>query len=83
MKMIPDICEYCDGKLEERRVLARFRYRESTVYIENVPAWVCKHCGEQYFDAPVYKRLESIAQHQDQIRRVIQFPLAEYDTNIA
>jgi YgiT-type zinc finger domain-containing protein len=82
-KKIPDSCEYCDGELEEKQILARFRYKGDTVYIENVPAWVCKRCGEQYFDAPVYKRLEMIAQHQDQIERVIQFPLAEYNTAIA
>ncbi len=74
-----DTCEICDGPLEERRILARFRYKSETIYVENVPAWVCKHCGEQYFDAPVYKRLEEIAQHRAQIQRAISFPLAEFD----
>ena len=78
-----DKCELCDGDLQERLVLARFRYKNDTIYVENVPAWVCKQCGEQYFDAPVYKRLELIAQHRDQIEHVIQFPLAEYNTAIA
>jgi YgiT-type zinc finger domain-containing protein len=72
-------CEICGGPLEERRVLARFRYKGETIYIENVPAWVCKHCGEQYYDAPVYKRLEEIAQRRDQIQRVISFPIVEFD----
>ena len=72
-------CEICDGPLEERRVLARFRYKADTIYIENVPAWVCKHCGEQYYDAPVYKQMEAIAQRCEQIERVISFPLAEFD----
>jgi hypothetical protein len=44
-----------------------------------VPAWVCVKCGEQYFDAPVYKRLEEIAKHRDRIEKTICFPLAEYD----
>lgn len=78
-KLAGDTCEICDGPLEERRILARFRYKGETIYIENVPAWVCKHCGEQYFDAPVYKRLEEIAQHRGQIARAITFPLAEFD----
>jgi YgiT-type zinc finger domain-containing protein len=42
--------------MEQRRVLARFRFKGETVYVENVPAWVCNRCGELYFDAPVYKR---------------------------
>lgn len=55
-------CEYCEGELEQRRVLARFRFKGETIYIENVPASVCKHCSEQYFAAAVYKQMEKIAQ---------------------
>jgi len=69
--------------MEQRRVLARFRYKGETIYVEDVPAWVCKHCGEQYFDAPVYKRLEEIARQREQIRRVITFPLAEFDMAVS
>lgn len=78
-----DQCEFCDGEMEQRRVLARFRYKRQTIYVEDVPAWVCKHCGEQYFDAPVYKRLEGIAQQRERIQRVITFPLAEFDMAVA
>ena len=78
-----DRCEFCDGKMEQRRVLARFRYEEQAIYIENVPAWVCNKCGEQYFDAPVYKRLERIAQQRQHIQKTISFPLAEFDMTVA
>lgn len=72
-------CEFCTGEMKQGRVLARFRFKGETIYIENVPAWVCNYCSEQYFDAPVYKRLEEIAQHREQIQRIISFPLAEFD----
>ena len=78
-----DPCEFCEGEMEQRRVLARFRYKGETIYIENVPAWVCAHCAEQYFDAPVYKQLEKIAQQRQQIKRVISFPLAEFEMAIS
>ena len=78
-----DRCEFCEGEMEQRRVLARFRYKGQTVYIENVPAWVCNKCGEQYFDAPVYKRLERIAQQREHIQKTISFPLAEFDMAVA
>ncbi|MEZ4867361.1 MAG: YgiT-type zinc finger protein [Caldilineaceae bacterium] len=77
--MQDECCEYCEGELEQRRVLARFRYKGETIYIEHVPAWVCKQCGEQYYDAPVYKQMERIAQQREQIQRVISFPLAEFE----
>lgn len=79
MSMENERCELCDGKLEQREVLARFRFKGETIYIEHVPAWVCKQCGEQYYDAPVYKQMERIAQQREQIQRQISFPLAEFE----
>ena len=78
-----DACEFCEGETKQQRVLARFRFSEETIYVENVPAWVCSRCGELYFDAPVYKRLEEIARHRERIERVISFPLAELDVALA
>ncbi len=78
-----DECEFCPGEMEQRRILARFRFKGETIYVENVPAWVCNRCSEQYFDAPVYKHLEEIAQQRRRIRRTISFPLAEFDMVVA
>ena len=78
-KTMADPCEFCDGRIEPRIVRARFHYKGQTIYIDRVPAWVCTHCGEQYFDAPVYKHMEEIARNHDRIDKTISFPLAEYD----
>lgn len=74
-----DLCEFCEGKVEHRLIRAKFHFKGRTVYVDNVPAWVCSRCGEQYFDAPVYKRLEEIARHHNRIEKTVCFPLAEYD----
>ena len=74
-----EACEFCEGVVEHRHTRARFHYKGTTIYVDNVPTWVCTRCGEQYFDAPVYKRLEEIAKRGDQIRETICFPLAEYN----
>ena len=74
-----DSCEFCGGTMVQRVVQARFPFRGETIYVDKVPAWACGRCGEQYFDAPVYKRLEQIARHRNRIRKTISFPLAEYD----
>ncbi len=73
------LCEFCEGKVEHRLVRAKFHYKKQTIYVDKVPAWVCSRCGEQYFDAPVYKRLENIAKNRNGIKETICFPLAEYD----
>ena len=72
-------CQYCDGAVEQRTVRARFHYQKQLVFIDHVPAWECTRCGEQYFDAPVYRRLEEIAKNRDRITKTVSFPLAEYD----
>lgn len=85
-KVIPmenERCEFCDGELEQKRVLARFRFQGETIYIENEPAWVCQQCGEQYYDAAVYKQMEKIAQQRESIQRVISFPLAEFEMSLS
>jgi YgiT-type zinc finger domain-containing protein len=77
-----DLCEFCDGKIEYRIIRARFNFKGQTIYVDNVPTWVCVRCGEQYFDAPIYKRLEEIAKHRNQIINTVSFPLAEYNMAI-
>jgi len=71
-------CEFCSGKVEPRVIRARFLFKGDALYIDHVPAWVCKQCGECYYDAPVYKRLERIARQRKRIKQTISFPLAEY-----
>ncbi len=78
-----DRCEFCEGVMELKSILARFRYKGQTIYVQNVPSWVCNKCGEHYFDAPVYKHLEKIAQQREDIKRTISFPLAEFDMAVA
>ncbi|HJW85058.1 MAG TPA: YgiT-type zinc finger protein [Candidatus Brocadiaceae bacterium] len=77
-----DICSYCEGEIDLRSIRARFHFKGKTIYVDNVPASVCSTCGEHYFDAPVYKRLEEIAKHSEGIKKTVSFPLAEYDMAI-
>ena len=74
-----DSCEFCGGQVDPRVIRARLPFRGKTIYVDKVPAWVCDRCGEQYFDAPVYKRLEQIAKRRARIKKTISFPLAQYD----
>jgi len=71
-------CEFCDGTTEPRVILIPFPFKGQTTYVEGVPVWMCSKCGEKYFDARVYKRLEEIAKRRDSLRRTIEFPLARY-----
>ena len=59
-------------------VVVPFHFKGSTIYVDNVPVWVCKKCGERYFDAPVFKKLENIARQRQRIQKMVSFPLANY-----
>lgn len=76
--MKKDSCEFCDGVIEETITRVPFHYRKELIYIDNVPVKSCRKCGELYFDATVYKRLERIAEGRNAIRTKISFPLADY-----
>ena len=55
-----------------------FNYQRETVYIDHVPVRRCRQCGELYYEAEVYKRLELIAENRRALTARITFPLADY-----
>lgn len=78
-----DVCEFCDGDIERRVVRTKFDFKGRTIFVDSVPAWVCNRCGEKYFDAPFYKRLEQIAIQHRRLKRRVSFPLARYSEAVA
>ncbi|MBK9123588.1 MAG: YgiT-type zinc finger protein [Chloroflexi bacterium] len=44
-----DECLYCKGQLEEKRVSRVQEYHGRWYLIENVPALVCRQCGETFY----------------------------------
>jgi len=56
-----DQCFFCKGKLAQEKVSVDFRWGKDLIVIEDVPAMVCRQCGEKYFDAEVYKEMERLA----------------------
>jgi len=72
-----DPCEYCGGTVELRQLRVPYHFKGSTIYVDQVPVWVCPKCGEKYFDAPVFKNLENISSRRQRIQKTVSFPLAD------
>lgn len=73
-------CDFCEiGILESKRVREVYRKNSDMVIIDDVPAFVCNHCGERYYLSEVSKKMREIAENQERIRNRISVPLAEYD----
>lgn len=53
-------CEFCDSEQPQQgKLVTVARQRGGQWFIfEDVPAWVCSHCGHRYFDADVLEAME-------------------------
>lgn len=53
-------CEFCDTQQpQEKKWVTVARQRKGQWFIfEDVPAWVCPHCGHRYFDAEAAEAME-------------------------
>ena len=60
-------CFMCKGETESKFVNYLVDIDNNIIIIKEVPAHVCKQCGERYFDNDVMKNLEKII---DEVKRV-------------
>ncbi len=56
----PFRCLYCGSETEEEVVQAALRSARGWLILEDIPARVCKQCGEQFYDDLVAERIERI-----------------------
>ena len=68
-------CEYCNGKIVEKRVTLHRIVKGKYVLIENVPAGVCTECGTRYYAANVLKMIEESVHGRRQIAREVVVPV--------
>jgi YgiT-type zinc finger domain-containing protein len=53
-----DLCDLCGGELGYKKVNLELHIQKELVICEDLPADVCKQCGEKYFDAEVSKKID-------------------------
>lgn len=78
MKTKYDDCDYCGGRVLEKRVTVDLRLKDKLYVFENVPVGVCRKCGERYYRGPVLERLEELASHQNLFKEKIQVPRFDF-----
>jgi YgiT-type zinc finger domain-containing protein len=50
-------CSLCGGEMEEKEVEVIKKAGEKVVVVKDVPAWVCKQCGERYYSIDTVERI--------------------------
>ena len=58
--MIPDKCTFCKGNLHKGKTDFTVKIKQEIVSITNVPAYVCDHCGEAYFEPERSRKIDEI-----------------------
>lgn len=75
-------CFFCKGEMEHTTTKFILDLGHCVVIVKNVPAMVCKQCGEKTFDNDTMERLEQIV---DAVKRslVQEVAIVEYTAKVA
>jgi len=79
--MNPTTCGECGGTLERQTITHQQPWGDDLYEFENVPALVCRQCGEVWLEAEVGQLIDKIIQTNPQPKkyhRVPVFSLTEY-----
>ncbi len=53
-------CTYCGGEVVEKKIDYDYRRSNQLMVVSNVPAGVCRQCGEKYFKPDILKKMDEI-----------------------
>lgn len=53
-------CSYCGGEVAEKKIDYDYRREGHLLVVSNVPAGVCRQCGEKYFRPEILKKMDEI-----------------------
>ena len=81
--MQDEICEYCNGEVRAKTVTVHYRHKRKLVLIENVPARVCRRCGERYYDAATVEKMEAIARRKGAAEKTLLVPVRDFTKTAA
>jgi len=72
-------CDFCGGKVIEKKITIDFHYKGKLIIIKNVPVKVCVECKDRYYDAHIWEELERIARSRTNVKKEIKVPVKEYE----
>ena len=68
-------CPICGGPLEARKITHPQKYDDKIIILENVPALVCRQCGEVLLTPVVVKKMQKAVWSRGKPSRSIQVPV--------
>ena len=59
-------CIYCQGEMARECAPLHIDRRDIHISLEKVPAWVCRQCGEAYFEETEVNAMQEIIRAVDE-----------------
>lgn len=75
-------CSFCGGEVKPEKVDLDYRYMEKLYIFQNVPAGVCRQCGERYLTAKVAREIERRIQTEKSWDKTIAVPVAVFPEGV-
>ena len=76
-------CSFCGGEVKSDKVELDYRYQGKLYVFEDVPAGVCRQCGEKYLTAKIAKEIESKLQSKENWTKTITVPVEVFPEEVA
>jgi YgiT-type zinc finger domain-containing protein len=74
-------CFLCKGDTEQKAKTHAVTLEKCVIIVKNVPAHICRQCGEVYFTDDVMQNLEAIV---DRLENIIkEVAIVDYADNVA
>lgn len=71
-------CEYCNGRIRDKRTTMTRKRGDKYIFIEDVPTGVCSDCGTRYYAANVLKSIDEALKGRRKAKRKISVPVYSF-----
>ena len=68
-------CPLCGGELEKKTITHPQEYKGRIIFLENVPAEVCRQCGEVLLRPDVLERVQELVRSETAPKRTARVPV--------
>lgn len=76
-------CSFCGGQVQEELIELDYRYKGKLYVFRDVPAGVCRQCGEEYLTARTAKRIEHQMETELHWKETLTVPLITFEDAVA
>jgi len=70
-----DRCHYCKGSVEKKMIRHVYQLGEKIFIFKNVPAEVCRQCGEIYFGPEALAKMDKVVANNPEPEEIAQVPV--------